>query len=248
LEALHIFIIAVIFLATFTRSTFGFGDALVAMPLLTLLIDTKAAAPLVALMAVTISITILIKQWRRVHVKSVWLLIVFTLAGIPIGLFLLQGLHDNVMKITLATVIITFSLYKLLHPRLHLPDNDKLAPVFGFAAGILGGAYNINGLVAAIYGTLRGWNPQRFRATMQGYFLPTGGMIALGHAMAGLWTRPLLGDFLLCLPAILLAVFLGGLLNRKIPPGKFDNYVYIGLVIIGSLLLFKSGRGLFIGE
>ena len=248
MEALQVFIIVVIFLATFTRSTFGFGDALVAMPLLTLAIGLEVATPLVALMAVTISVTILIKQWRNVRLKSVWILIVFTLAGIPLGLYLLKGIHDNVMKLILATVIIAFSLYKIFHPRLRLPDNDRLAPVFGFGAGILGGAYNINGLVAAIYGTLRRWDPQRFRATMQGYFFPTGLMIALGHGLGGLWTRAVLTDYLICLPGILAAVVLGGMLNRKISPGKFDNYIYSGLVIIGLLLLVKCGSGLFIGE
>ena len=83
---------------------------------------------------------------------------------------------------------------------------------------------------------------------MQGYFFPTGLMIALGHGLGGLWTHEVLTNYLICLPGILAAVFLGGIINRKISPGKFENYVDIGLVIIGLLLLVKSGRGLFIGE
>ncbi|KPK74755.1 MAG: hypothetical protein AMJ79_13225 [Phycisphaerae bacterium SM23_30] len=242
METGQVFILTVIFLATFTRSTFGFGDALVAMPLLTLAISLEEAAPLVALTAVTISTTILIKQWRRVQLKSAGMLIIFALGGIPLGIYLLKGIHDTVMKMILAAVIITFSLYQIFHPRLRLRDSDKYAPLFGLLAGILGGAYNINGLPAAIYGTLRGWEAPRFRATMQGFFFPTGLMIALGHGVGGFWTRPVLGNFLLCVPGILVAVYFGGILNGKIPPGKFDRYVYLFLVIIGIVLLINTSR------
>lgn len=43
----------------------------------------------------------------------------------------------------------------------------------------------MNGPPLAVYGSLRRWSPQRFRATLQGYFLPAslvglGGYIALG--------------------------------------------------------------------
>ena len=42
------YVVAVLFLGSLVRSTFGFGDALVAMPLLTLLIPIRVATPLVA--------------------------------------------------------------------------------------------------------------------------------------------------------------------------------------------------------
>ena len=42
----------------------------------------------------------------------------------------------------------------------------------GFCSGILGGAYGMNGPPLAVYGSLRRWSPQHFRATLQGYFLP----------------------------------------------------------------------------
>jgi hypothetical protein len=38
------------------------------------------------------------------------------------------------------------------------------------SAGVLGGAYGMNGPPLVIYGSLRGSSPQHFRATLQGYF------------------------------------------------------------------------------
>ncbi len=241
MEPFQTIVVPIIFVSTFTRSTFGFGDALIAMPLLAMAVGINVATPLVGLIAVTISITILIKQWRNVHLKSVSMLIIPTLLGIPIGILLLKGLYDNVMKLVLAVVIIIFSLYRIFKPRLFTLTNDRFAYIFGLLAGILGGAYNTNGPPVVIYGSLRQWNPEKFRATLQGYFLPTGLMIALGHGLGGLWSRQVLLDYLICLPVVFIAILLGGRLNSKIPKGKFDNCVYACLIVIGIILLINTG-------
>ncbi len=246
METSQIVILPVIFIATLTRSTFGFGDALVAMPLLSMAFGLNIATPLVGLMGITISATILVRHWRDVHLKSVSLLIISTLIGIPVGILLLKGVYENAMKLILAFVIITFSLYKIFKPRLFTLANDKFAFAFGLLAGILGGAYNTNGPPVVIYGTLRQWNPEKFRATLQGYFFPTGSMIALGHCLGGFWTKTVLLNYLVSLPCILIAILLGGRLNIKISKDKFDNYVYICLLVLGIVLLIEAGRSIML--
>jgi uncharacterized membrane protein YfcA len=238
----QIVILPVIFLAALTRSTFGFGDALIAMPLLSIAVGLNVATPLVGLMGVTISTIILIKHWHDVHFRSLWLLVIFTLIGIPIGILLLKDVYEDVMKLILAFVIIIFSFYKIYKPVLFTLASDRLACIFGLLAGILGGAYNTNGPPVVVYGTLRRWNPEKFRATLQGYFFPTGSMIALGHCFGGFWTKPVLLNYLISLPVILIAMLLGGRLNRKIPKDKFDNCIYICLVILGIVLLVDACR------
>jgi len=242
MDTFETIVLPVIFIAALTRSTFGFGDAMVGMPLLTMAIGLNTATPLVGLMGITASATILIKHWRDVHLKSVGLLIIFTVIGIPIGILLLKRVNEDIMKSVLALVIVTFSLYRIFKPRLFALANDKLAWFFGLLSGMLGAAYNTNGPPVVIYGTLRGWDPEKFRATLQGYFFPTGSMIALGHCIGGLWTRPVLVNYAFSLPVILIAIFLGGRINSRIPKAKFDNYIYVFLIILGVFLLVSTIR------
>jgi uncharacterized membrane protein YfcA len=116
----------------------------------------------------TVAGLILAQDWRKVHARSAWRLTVPTLFGIPLGLDLLTAVPAPVVKVAMAAVIIAFSCYCLLVRRkLRLPD-DRLAPVFGFGAGVLGGAYGMNGPPLVVYATLRGWTPEHFRATLQG--------------------------------------------------------------------------------
>jgi len=240
LELPTIIVLAVVFLAAFTRSTFGFGDALVAMPLLAMTVGMQVATPLVALIASTIALTILVKSWRNVHLKSVWRLVLSSLVGIPIGLVFLKGTYEDVVKTLLALLIISFSLYSLLKPRLSVLTGDKSAYIFGLLAGILGGAYNANGPPVVVYSTLKKWPAESFRATLQGYFLPTGMLITLSHGLAGLWTPGVLRLYAISLPVVLLATLLGGRLNRAIPQGKFDRYIHIFLIVIGTMLLVEA--------
>ena len=74
-------VLLVIFVATLIRSTFGFGEALVAVPLLALRIPVGVAAPLAVLVSVTVAGVIVAQDWRSVHVRSAGGLVLATLAA-----------------------------------------------------------------------------------------------------------------------------------------------------------------------
>jgi hypothetical protein len=233
-------ILAVIFAASFIRSAFGFGDALIAMPLLAIIVGIKTATPLVAMIATTITVTILLRHWREARLGIAWRLIISSFIGIPLGLLFLKNSHDVIIKLILSVTILSFSIYALTKPRVLYLKTEKSSYLFGFIAGILGGAYNTNGPPVVVYGSLRRWPPNTFKATIQGYFLPIGLMILVGHYTAGLWTRPVLQLYALSLPVVLLAILVGGRLGRSIPEGKFDRFVHTLLIAIGILLMVQT--------
>src|SRR5205823_13110229 len=86
---LLVWVLAVIFLATLIRSAFGFGEALVAVPLLALLMPVEVAAPLAVLVSITVALVIVLEDWRKVQFGSAWRLVLSTLFGVPLGLLLL---------------------------------------------------------------------------------------------------------------------------------------------------------------
>ena len=236
----EVLVLAVLFCSTFIRSAFGFGDALVAMPLLAMVVGLKTATPLVALAASTIGLTILLKNWRSVQIRSTWRLIAATIAGIPLGLLLLKGAYEGLLQVLLAVILIGFAVFSLLNPRQIVLRGENPAFGFGFAAGILGGAYNTNGPPVVIYGTLKGWDPLTFRATLQGYFLPSSLFITAGHGASGLWTGEVLRLYLYALPLVFVSIFLGGWINRRFSPQRFSRWVYGLLIALGALLLWRT--------
>ena len=232
-------VMGILFFSTFIRSALGFGDALIAMPLLTLLVGLGTATPLTAMAATTIAITILIRAWKKVDLKAAWRLVLTTWIGIPIGIYFLNAAPEVIVKSLLGIVIAGFGLYNLIVPKLPELKNENWAYLTGVIAGVLGGAYNTNGPPVVVYGILRRWDPVKFRATLQGYFLPTGLVILISHGLAGMWTPRVVNFYLFSIPVILGGVFLGGVVNQIIPKGKFDRIIYGFLVIIGLLLIIQ---------
>ena len=244
MDAATLQVLAVVFLATLIRSAFGFGEALFAVPLLALFIPLKVAAPLAVLVSITIAAVVVAQDWRKIHLRSTGWLVGATLAGIPVGLLLLTSSHQQAVKIALAVFIMAFAAYSLVGSKPPELKRDSKAWLLGcgFVAGIFGGAYGMNGPPLVIYGAMRRWTAQHFRATLQGYFLPASIIGMGGYWLAGLWVPAVTHYFLLCLPVILPAVWLGRVINHRLHGEAFLKYVYAGLAVIGLVLLAQSLR------
>ena len=129
------------------------------------------------------------------------------------------------VKVILGVVIISFSIYSLSGKvKRHLEkDHPILLISSGFCAGVLGGAYGMNGPPLAIYGALRGWSPQHFRATLQAYFLPASLAGLIGYAAIGLvGAGGNAAYFLLSVPGALVATAIG----RVSQPPPVRPYVF----------------------
>ncbi len=237
-----LYVLLIVFVATLIRSTFGFGEALFAVPLLALCIPLRVATPLVVLLSATIAGAIVLQDWRSIHVRSSAGLLLPSLAGIPLGLALLGSRCDAPAKIGLALVIIGFAAYSLLGRRPPEIKGGGLGWLLGcgFFAGLLGAAYGMNGPPLVVYGSLRRWSAPHFRATLQGYFLPASGLAMIGYGLAGMWVPAVTRYYLLSLPVAIPAILLGRTANRRLHGERFLRSVHVGLVLIGAVLLART--------
>lgn len=239
LETSLILIISILSISSFVRSAFGFGDALVAMPLLVLVTELRVATPLVALIGLTIALIILSSQWQAFSLRGVWRLILATFIGIPFGLILIQFAPEKLAKLFLGILLILYSFYGLFGFKLPHLKNEKLAGIFGLIAGILGGGYNTNGPPIIIYGTLRRWSSDYYRINLQGYFLVTNCLIAASHGMAGLWTWQVIQAYFYALPGAILGILLGNRLSKRISARVFEKAIYGLLFLIGMVFVWR---------
>lgn len=238
-------VLLILFVATLIRSAFGFGEALLAVPLLAFFVPVKVAAPLAVLLSITIAGLVVVQDWRKIHLRSARWLIVSTLFGTPLGLLLLTSRFPRLVKALLAVVIMAFAVYSLLGRRTPQLEHDSRRWLLGcgFLAGVLGGAYGMNGPPLVVYGAMRRWSAQHFRATLQGYFLPASILGMIGYWVAGLWVPAVTHYYVISLPGIVPAVYLGRVINHRMDGEAFLKYVYTGLAGIGAVLLLQAIRG-----
>lgn len=229
--------LAILFLAAFTKATLGFGESLLAIPLLTLVLGVQVATPLVSLLAATVTLLMLARNWRQIDLAATWRLILAALLGVPLGVWWLKFLPATPVTMILGSLLILVGLYNLTRPRLAALHGPHWPYIFGFLAGLFGGAYNMASPPVLVYGTVRHWPPEQFRVTMQSFFLPVSLLILTGHAAAGLWTPQVLTLYALAWPVMLLAFWLGGRLNERMDTGWFGRLLYSALIVLGVVLL-----------
>ena len=237
-----LYVLGVVFVATTIRSTFGFGEGLVALPLLAFVLPVEIAAPVVVLLSTVIAAIVVAQDWREIHWRSTAWLLAPTFAGIPFGVALLTSGHQRQVKGVLAAMIVMFSIYFLVSPKPPELRQDRRSWLLGcgFVAGVLGGAYGLNGPPLVVYGSMRRWTPRHFRATLQAYFLPASAAALAGYWHAGLWTPQTVRYSLVALAIAPPAIFIGRAANRRLTGGVFVRFVYGGLACVGLTLLAQT--------
>lgn len=230
-------IAGILFFAALARSTLGFGDALIAMPFLTMMVPITSATPIVTLVSVFNALIVLLTDWKHVHFRSAAHLIAPGFIGVPLGYWFLRGADEQFVIVVLAFVVLSFSIWSL-RSKTELRIQSKWWSLpFGAVAGVLGGAYNTAGPPLVVYGTLRGWTPHEFRATLQGYFLVAGAFVLAVHCQGGTVTREVFQYFAWSIPLIIVASVIGRRIANRIPQDKFVRVIHIVLAVVGLNLL-----------
>lgn len=239
-------ILLAVFIGALSRATFGFGEAVVSMPLLALLsIDLHTSISLIGLVGLTVALFTAISGRRYIDRPALLRLVLGALVGIPIGILLVVKLPETIIMFALGLFLIVYGSYSFLkHVLARQQLQERLKAPFwalpvGFISGVLGSAYNTHGVPVVVYGTLRRWEPNRFRGTLQAHFLISGAFIVVGQALGGLWSKEVFVLYGYSFPVLLLATFLGLYLQRRISNEKFQRYVFLLLVILGIILLMN---------
>lgn len=200
------------------------------------------AAPLAVLLSITVAAIVVAQDWRHIHARSAAGLVLATLFGIPLGVLILTSPHQRIVRAVLGLLILFFALYSLIgRNAVTLKEEHRpLLLLAGFMAGILGGAYGMNGPPLVMYGSMRRWSPQHFRATLQAYFLPASVLGMAAFWTTGLWSGTVTRDYLLSLPVVAPAVLLGRFVNQRLSSAVFLKYVYAGLALTGGMLFLET--------
>src|SRR6476469_1648591 len=108
-------VVAVVFIGALMRATFGFGEAVVSMPLLALLpVSLHTSISLIGLAGLTVAAMTITSGWRHVDRPTLLYLVVATLLGIPVGLLLVTFAPAVVITKTLGIFLIIYSAYSLV--------------------------------------------------------------------------------------------------------------------------------------
>jgi uncharacterized membrane protein YfcA len=235
-------IAALVFLAVLVQTLSGFGFAIIVMPLATLALGIQTSAPLIAMTGLTVYAINVVRYRRAINLGELARLAVASALGVPIGIWLLSNVSESVVRQLLGLVLVAYALYALLRPATARLRSQRWAYPAGFIAGCLGGAYNTPGPPAIVYGSLRQWPKDEFRAVLQTLFFCNAVLVVAAHFVAGHVTTQVVTLFAWALPASLLGIMAGSRLDKVVNQARFRTLVTVMILALGLVLLSGLGR------
>lgn len=241
-----IMVLLIVALGAFTRTVFGFGEALVTMPLLALIaIDLKAATALIGALGLIVAIPAVIRHRQQIDIAVVRRLVIGSLLGVPVGIALMTYVPTTIVLRTLAGFLILYGSYNRYQLHRHHVQQQHLQShhwdyLAGIISGVMGSAYNSHGVPVVIYGTLKKWPVASLRGILQAHFICVGTIVVISHILAGFWTIQVLQLLGLSLPLLLVVIPLGNWVSTRIDSRTMVRYIYDLLIVFGCLLLYKT--------
>jgi uncharacterized membrane protein YfcA len=227
--------------AGFVTGLIGFGTALVALAFWLHVVDPRVAGPLIAICAVASQIPSLRIIWRGMHWRRLLPFLVGGLFGLPIGVWLLQFVHANVLKVLVGLILVAYALYNLAHGRIQIPrwGGSRADTAIGTLGGILGGAAGLAGVVPTVWCGMRGWPADEQRGTYQPYTLTILALAIPGYAVNGALTTEVYAASIISIPLSCVAGWAGMRCYSLLDARQFRLVVLLMLLVSGVMLLFS---------
>jgi len=246
-----IFVLLVVTAAVGVRSVWGFGDAMLAVPLLSLVIGLDQATPLITLTGALVAVSLLRERPELIERPRILRLLAGAVLGAPIGLYLLVGVPPAWAHAVLGLLLLGFGLWSLTGqrtgtgPSVRGPRTELALDLgFGLLAGVSSAAFNIAGPPMLLYAAARGWSADELRVNLQAVFLPLALLTMTGHALAGLWSVEVLGLAALALPLVWLTTRLAPRLRQRSSDRRGRVVVYGLIVALGLAELVRAAVAL----
>ena len=223
-------------LACVVRGTVGFGDALVGLPLMALVLPPQPAIVAIGAVSTLLGLAVGLTNLREVDWRGAGALLAGGVLGVPLGIYGLTRLPTDALRAALGVALLIAGGHGILGGRVQRTWADwRSAPGFGWLAGLLGGMLGTSGPPLVVWASGTGWSPPRIRSTLQGFFVPMSLLTALGHLGAGLWDGLVVRVALLAIPGIVIGTLVGNWLSPRIPAEGFRRALYVILLGLGAV-------------
>ena len=220
-------VLVIIFATSVVQSVAGFGFALLAVPLMVVVIDLQSAV-IISSFVGTLS-NLLRRNINRSMTKR---FLLATVVGSPVGLLLFVYANQSALKIVLG-VSILFGVYVLSRGLELQHVSSWLDWIMGVLSGVLLMATSTNGPPLVFVLQARKIDPSTFRATLNMVFLVSG---AFGLVMFGLAGEVFQSDVnmaAISVPAMVIGISLGGVLRKYVQQDLFKKIVLVLLTVGG---------------
>lgn len=234
-----------VFIAYFLSATFGFGDALILLPILSIFIDIEIAIVFTGFWGFPQSIYQVLKYREEINWSFLKYFLPLVVPGVFFGIWLIIYVESIWIQTIISIIIIIYSCANFWKFYINYLERErKIAPPFLFFGGMLYGTISswtgTPGPISVIYLEYSGHYREKFIANNTAIVVLAGIFKLSLYLINNLFPLDYIWIFFIGLILCLIATRLGHIVTPKISIDKFRIIINLILLVVGIRLLTIS--------
>ena len=236
----------IIFIASAVRGFTGFGLALVAVPLIQFFLPVSDTAVFIALVNICFSIFYFNRSKQHIAGKPIGTMALWTGAGVAGGTAVLKFVNPAYIQLAWGILILFIVIALARGINFGIRTEKHAFRISGLLGGMLAGATGITGPPVAIILSSIKTPREKFSAVLSLFILIAVSFAFVFYFAAGLIHLRILLLALVTIPAMLAGLYAGDRLVSHINQKTFTIVIYIVLVIMGIITIYKGTKTIFV--
>ncbi len=226
-----------------SKGGLGATSATIALPLLSLVMPVNMILGSMLPILILADLLAVGFHWRYWELSYFKLLVPGALVGVVLGTVFITNVSPKILRTTMGVIILSFTLYKFLEPRLLSYFSYRPRPwhgVFtGGTAGFTSTIAHIGGPPVAIYLLMQDVQPRTFIATSALFFLVLNWIKVPFYMYAGLIDLARLREIAFLLIFVPIGVYIGKTFVSRVRKEVFDKII-LSILTISAILLIVT--------
>ncbi len=228
--------VLIVFLANVVEGITGFAGTMLAMPVAMLLIGVDEAKIILNIVAIFVSSNIAVRNYRDMDKKQAVKISLLMFLGMAAGLYLYRILPARILMSAYGGLLILAALRGLFRKKERsLPAGALICVVL--LAGIIHGMFLSGGSLLVIYAVAVLKEKSVIRATLAPVWVVLNGSMLIQNIAEGAVNAEILRLTGWCVIPVIIALYLGQLLHKRMKQEFFVKLTYVLLIISGFTLL-----------
>ncbi len=229
----------IVLFGAFITGITGFGFVLIAAALLLLFLDVKTVVILNVILGTVVCLPVAWQARRHIQPRLIAVLTISSIAGLPLGIYVLSNVSVSLLKLIVISGIIVFAVLLALGFSFKVKKEIPACVVSGFISGALSNSAGLGGPPIIIFLLNQGWAKEVFRGNIATYFTLNGIAAAISLGVSkNLPADQLVYAFSL-VPAVVIGVLSGNLLLKYINAALFRKIAIYLLLACGGIGIFE---------
>ena len=235
----YVLFILVLMFGVFVQALAGFGGTLISMPLGIMLMGMALTKPVMTIVAWITGVVVIFAEYRHINWRELLKMVAVMLVGVLGGIWLTGKLQLQFLLIIYGVVVAAIGVKKFFFPGKGQPPKavQNLALAI---AGIMQGLFVSGGSFLAVYAVERLPEKREFRGTVNAVWAMLNTVMIGAYFLDGVMTKEVLTMSGIAIVPTLVAIWLGGVLTKRVKQQTFLKIVYVILMVSGAVLLITN--------